>query len=229
VLRSADLILIIVEVLHPEHYAALLKELNDAGIRINTRQPDVRIIKRMKDGIRISKTVKFTKINEETIFSILRAFRISNADVLIRSDVSDDEFIDCIEGNRKYVPAICVVNKIDMVSVEEGKRVGKAVNADLLVSAEKKEHLEELRDLIFNKLGLIRIYMKEPGKDADLNVPLIIFRGSTVRDVCSKLHKDFVKLFKFCRVWGGSAKFPGQKLSLKHVMLDGDVLEVHLR
>jgi ribosome-interacting GTPase 1 len=99
----------------------------------------------------------------------------------------------------------------------------------LLISAQNKEHLEELKVLIFRKLDLIRIYMKEPGKEADMEVPMIMFRDCTVSDVCSKLHKDFVAKFKFSRIWGKSAKFPGQKLSLKHVLKDGDVIELHLK
>ena len=229
VLRSADLILMLIDVQFPEHYEALLKEIYDSGIRINQSPPDVKIKKTAKDGIKISKTVRLPRLTNETIEGVLRTFRISNADVVIRSEIGVDELIDCIEGNKKYVPAITVLNKVDLVSREKALEVARKIKADLLVSAEKREHLDELKELIFEKLSLIRIYMKEPGKEADMEVPLIIFRDSTVRGVCEKLHRDFVKNFKFCRVWGPSAKFSGQKLSLKHVLKDGDVLELHLR
>jgi uncharacterized protein len=43
------------------------------------------------------------------------------------------------------------------------------------------------------------------------------------------LHKDFVAKFKFCRVWGKSSKFPGQRFMLDHKLQDRDVLEIHLR
>ncbi len=71
--------------------------------------------------------------------------------------------------------------------------------------------------------------MKEPKKEADMEEPLIIMKGSTIRDVCTKTHKDFEDKFKFARVWGKSAKHPGQRLMLKHVLKDKDVLELHLR
>ena len=58
--------------------------------------------------------------------------------------------------------------------------------------------------------------------------PLILQKGVTVKDVCNKLHKDFVSKFRFARVWGKSAKFPGQKLGLGHVLEDRDVVEIHL-
>jgi ribosome-interacting GTPase 1 len=73
------------------------------------------------------------------------------------------------------------------------------------------------------------IYLKEPGKEADMDVPLIMFTGGSIKDLCEKLHKDFVQKFKFARVWGKSAKFPGQRLMLSHILQEGDVVEIHVR
>ena len=74
----------------------------------------------------------------------------------------------------------------------------------------------------------MRIYLKEPRKEADMKEPLIITRGSKIRDVCRKLHKDFVKKFKFARVTGPSAKFKAQRLMLDHKLKDEDILELHI-
>ncbi len=228
VLRSADLILVLLDVSFPNHYEAILKEIYDSGIRINSEKPDVKIKKTSKDGIKISKTVRL-EMSDETIKEVLKTFRINNADVVIRSKIGVDELIDCVEANKIYVPAITVLNKVDLVSKDEALKVARKVNADILISAQSSFHIEELKELIFQRLNLIRIYMKEPGKEADLEIPLIIEKNSSVRDVCSKLHRDFVDKFKFCRVWGPSSKFPGQKLALRHVLKDNDVLEIHLR
>ena len=78
-------------------------------------------------------------------------------------------------------------------------------------------------------MDFMRVCMKEPKKDADTENPLIIKRGSTIEDVCNKLHKDFAKKFKFARVWGKSARHAAQKLGLTHVLQDKDILEIHLR
>ncbi|MCF7871425.1 GTP-binding protein [Candidatus Woesearchaeota archaeon] len=229
VLRSADLILLLIDVNFPEHYDVLLREVYESGIRINQRRPDVKIKKTAKDGVKIGKTVRLTHLDDETITAVLKEFKIANADVVIRSNITVDQLIDCIEDNKFYTPAITILNKVDMVSLEKAKLIAKKVNADLLISGKNGAHLEDLKRLIFDKLNLIRIFMKEPGKAADMDIPLIVFKGYSVRDVCTKLHKDFVKNFKFCRVWGKSAKFDGQKLTLKHKLVDGDVLEIHLR
>lgn len=46
---------------------------------------------------------------------ILREYKAHSADVILRADVTVDQFIDVVEGNRKYMPALYVMNKIDQV------------------------------------------------------------------------------------------------------------------
>ena len=228
-MRSADMALLLVDALRPGELAVLQKEVYETGIRLDQRKPDVRIKKTAKDGVRIGRTVQTPLLNDETIIDILKEFRINNAEVLIRDEIDADQLIDCIEGNKKFMPSLVVVNKVDLIDPADARRMKTELQADLMISAKNKEHLDELREMIFRKLDLIRVYMKEPSKPADLEVPLICFRGFTIRDVCDKLHKDFSKMFKYARVWGRSAKFPGQRLMLHHRLEDGDVLEIHLR
>ena len=228
VIRNADLVLIVVDVTHPEHYRSILKEVWESGIRVNKTKPEVFIKKTARGGIQIGKTVALD-VDDETIARILREFKINSAQVLIRSPVDVDDFIDCIEGNKKYIPAITCLSKADLVSAEELSRVKKELNADVAISAEQDLNIELLKEMIFTKLNFIRIYMKEPRKEADMQVPVILPNGSTIRDACDKLHRDFAGKFKFARVWGKSTKFPGQKLMLSHILADRDVLELHLR
>lgn len=229
VMRNADLAIILIDVNFPEHLDVLRKEIYDTGLRLNERRPVVKIKKTSKDGIDIGTTVKLNRLEIRTAEAILRQFRINNAQVVIRSDITPDQFIDAIEANKIYIPAITVLNKIDMVSSERLEELKKELSPDICISAQEEEHLEELKELIFRKLRFIRIYCKEAGKKADLDVPLILKQGSTIRDMCTKLHKDFVVKFKFARVWGRSAKFGGQKLMLGHTLKDEDIVELHMR
>ena len=228
-LRNADLVLILLDVHHPEHLPVILKEVRDANVRLNEHRPDVKIVRKAKDGINIGTTVSLKKIDRETIEIILRTFRVNNADITIREDINDDQLIDLLEDNKKYVPSILILNKIDTIPKEKLDRLIKDLKPDLCISAQKKDHLDELKDVIFDHLNLIRVYLKEPGKEADMNIPLIMFRDCTVEDVCNKLHRDFSKKFKFSRIWGKSAKFDGQKLMLHHQLADSDVVELHMR
>jgi small GTP-binding protein len=230
VMRSADMALILVEVNHPEHLHVLINEIRKTNIRLNQHKPYVKIRKTTKNGIRIGKTVKLKTLNDDTIKAIIKEFRINNADVLIREEINDDQLIDILEDNKAYMPGIIILTKADTMNREKAEEIKKEIFADVIVSAEKNIGLNELKKIIFERLELIRIYLKQPGKEPDLEIPLIMHRNARIRDVCDKLHKDFVSKFKFARLWGASSKFPGQKLlSLDHVLADKDVLEIHLR
>jgi uncharacterized protein len=228
VIQNADLVLIVIDVNHPEHYPAILREVWESRIRLNKTKPQVWITKKGQGGIQIGKTVPLD-INDETIKSVLREFKIVNADVLIRSKIDIDDLVDCIEGNKKYIPSITCITKSDLANATALRKVKKKLKADLVISAEQNLNIEQLKDIIFDKLDFMRVFMKEPRKEVDMLEPMIITRGSTIRDVCNKTHKDFSKKFRFARVTGPSAKFPGQRLMLKHTLKDGDILEIHLR
>lgn len=229
VVRNCDLILILVDALYPSHYEAILKEVYETGVRVNQIKPDVRIIKKERGGLGIGCTVKLTKIDKKTISDIAREMKLNNADILIRTDIDADQFIDVIEGNRKYVKQLTIITKIDLVDEEKLKKLCEKIKPDVLVSAEKGIGIEELRDKIFDKLGFIRIYLKEVNKPADMKEPLIMFKGCTIGDVCSKLHRDFVDKFRFARIWGESAKFDAQIFrKLEKELSDEDILELHI-
>ena len=90
-------------------------------------------------------------------------------------------------------------------------------------------NIDNLREIIFEKLNLIRVYLKPQGRKADMVDSLIIKKGSTVIDACGKLHREFVKNFRYAKIWGTSVKFPGQKVGPDHVLDDEDVLRVILK
>ena len=229
VIKSSDLIIFILDFLNPEEQLDVLKkEIYDANIRVNRRKPDVTIKKKAKGGIDISATVKLSILEKGTIEKMLSEMKISNADIVIRENIDADDLIDIVEGNRIYIPAITIINKIDSVNREIVELFTKKLNA-LAISAEKNTGIEKLKLAIYEKLSFLRIYMKETGKKADMEEPLIIKKPATIEMVCGKIHRDFVNKFKFAKVWGKSAKFPGQKFSLNHKMADEDVLEIHLK
>ena len=228
VMRPADVCLIIIDVNYPEHLPVLRKEIYDASLRLDEQPPEVKIAKKPRGGLDIASTVKLTNVTFETIEAVLKEMRIHNADVVIRTDVTVDQMIDAVEANKIYIPSLVLLNKIDLVDEATLARVKAVVKPDICISAQEKVNIAELKKKIFEKLDMVRVYCKQVGKKADLDVPLIMKRNSTVRDMCNKLHRDFVGRFKFARVWG-SSKFPGQKLSLAYRLRDGDVVELHLK
>ncbi len=98
----------------------------------------------------------------------------------------------------------------------------------IAVSTETAEGFERLPGRIFEELGIVRVYTKKPGKDPVLENPLILKQGMTVLDAAEKLHKDFARNLKFARLWGPSARFPGQRVERDHILADRDIVEFHV-
>lgn len=225
VVRNADLIVFLIDVFQTGHLYTLEKELYDAGIRVNTRRPDVKIMRRFRGGVSINSTLA-TELDRDTILSILKEYRMHNADVLIRDNVNIDEFIDALMGNRKYINAVTVINKADLVDEKFKTELRAKFPEAMLISADMDKNLDPLKDLIFNNLKFIRLYMKPQGEPADMDEPMIIQEGTNVGDICDKLHRDFRKRFRYAQVWGSSAKHAGQRAGLEHILMDGDILTI---
>ena len=96
------------------------------------------------------------------------------------------------------------------------------------ISASNNQGLEEMKQLLYETLGLIRVYTKAPGKKADMTDPIILKRGSTLGDAATSVHKDFAHNLRFARIWG-SGKHDGVMAGRDHVLADGDVIELHLK
>jgi ribosome-interacting GTPase 1 len=97
----------------------------------------------------------------------------------------------------------------------------------VVVSAEQGTGLDKLRKALYDLLGVIRVYTKQPGKPADMTSPFTVPVGSTVAELAGRVHKDFEDGLKSARVWG-SAAFDGQTVGRDHVLSDKDVVELHL-
>jgi ribosome-interacting GTPase 1 len=97
----------------------------------------------------------------------------------------------------------------------------------LCISAKENLNLEETRKEIFSILDVVRSYTKAPGKNPDLNDPVILAKGSKVLDFASQIHKDFAQKLKFARIWG-KEKYDGQMVPRDYVLQDGDVIELHI-
>lgn len=88
--------------------------------------------------------------------------------------------------------------------------------------------VEKLPEMIWYNLPLIKVFTKMPGKEPD-HPPVALKKGSNVKDLAFKIHKDFVKNFKFARVWGKSVTYQGLRVSLNHILYDDDIVELHTK
>lgn len=236
VVRACDLIVFIVDAKKVDEMEMLLTEIHNAGIRVNKTKPFIEIHKQPKGGIEIPINMSEDKISAEMIKEILNDNKIVNAEVLIHEEGLDiDDFIDAVYGNLVYSKGAICLNKIDLCSKEELKQRRNYLLENYPgfplygISAEAEINLEGFKDFIWDQLGFIWVYLKEQRKDADLERPMVLHKGATVNELCSNIHKDFIKKFKYAKVKGESAKFEWQRVGLEHVLNDKDIVEIYAR
>lgn len=225
VARTCQLIFIVLDVAKPLADKALLEnELEGVGIRLNKEKPNIYIQKKDKGGIAVTNTVPLTKIDHDEIKAICNEYRISNASIAFRSDASSEDFIDVLEGNRIYIPAIYVLNKIDQISIQELDLLYKIPNS-VPISSRMWLNVDELIETMWEKLRLVRVYTK-PGKGApDYSAPVVLRAGhETLEDFCNCIHKNIKDNVKYGVVWGTSVKYGGQHVNLQHRLNDEDVV-----
>ena len=130
-----------------------------------------------------------------------------------------------------FRPAIIAANKIDLPGAYDNLAIFKELYDSELpvlpISAHTGEGLEELKSRIFDLLGIVRVYSKIPGKPPDLNRPFIFKRGSTVSDMASAVHKEFVHRLRFARAWGKN-KPDGAMAGRDQELVDKDIIELHV-
>jgi ribosome-interacting GTPase 1 len=57
--------------------------------------------------------------------------------------------------------------------------------------------------------------------EPDLNDPIVMKSGETLKDVAVKIGSDFADSKKLVKIWGKSAKFPGQEVSFDTIVEEG--------
>jgi uncharacterized protein len=174
-------------------------------------------------------------LTEDTAKAILKEYKISNADIILRCDATVDDLIDVIEGNRVYVPAIYALNKIDQITIEELDLLDRIPHT-CPISAHHLWNLDALLDMIWTDLNLIRMffliilksrYTKPKGQLTDFDEPVVLRRDkSSVKFFCNRIHKGILPKFKYAYVWGASVKHNPQKVGKEHILVDEDIVQI---
>lgn len=228
VARSVNLLFLVLDVNKPlQHKRIIEHELEGMGIRINKEPPNIVITKKDKGGINITNTVPLTHLDNDEIRAVMSEYKINSANIAFRCDATVDDLIDAIEYKaRKYIPAIYVLNKIDSFSIEELNLLTKIPNA-VPISSGNGWNLDDLLEVMWSKLKLVRVYTKPKGKLPDFNEPVVLRSDRcTVEDFCNSIHKSLVEDFRNALVYGTSVKHQPQIVGLTHVLEDEDVITI---
>ena len=144
----------------------------------------------------------------------------------MKYDASDEDLIDVIEGNRIYIPAIYVMNKIDQISLEELELLNRVPHY-CPISGYCEWNLDGLLEMIWDYLDMIRLYTKPKGQNPDYDDPVIINRErANIEYFCNKIHKAILNQLKYALVWGTSVKHKPQKVGKEHTLQDEDVIQL---
>jgi uncharacterized protein len=128
-------------------------------------------------------------------------------------------------------PTLLVGNKIDLPGAVENFRAVEDLYHERFrsigVSALTSAGLGDFARVLFNALNVVRFYSKAPGAKADLEVPYVLPRGSSVEDAAGHVHRDFAEHFRYARLFRRSHLHDGLMVERTHVVEDGDILEFH--
>jgi len=156
---------------------------------------------------------------------------VNNTDTILIVIEKIDE-IKTVLDSIKNISAkkIIIFNKIDLYDSETKRKILETLRTKrynfILISTYTNEGIEELKEKIINSFNVIRIYTKHLGKKKDNeNIPLIMHPNSTLEDVAEKILHGYSNKVKYAKIWGPSSKFPGQKVGLKHLVKDKDIVE----
>jgi ribosome-interacting GTPase 1 len=235
--RNADGVLLMLDLSRDpvEQLELILAELEKSRVLV-TRPTGGRVeIERRPAGSRLRVIVVGTLIdcNMRDVEELLRNYRINDAIVKISGAVSLNDVEDAIYENTIYKPAVIVANKLDLPGTMANlRRLKQHVNGKLPIvpmSCERKLGIQDLGKAVFESLGIIRIYTKEPGNKAHSDHPFALRKGATVNELTKNIHKELLANFMFAMVWAKRLPFSPKKVGLNFVLDDGDIIEIHAR
>jgi hypothetical protein len=212
----------------------ILAELEKSRVLVSRPSGRVDIDRRHAGAaLRIILVGRLIDCSISDVENLLRSYRISDAIVKISGDVTLDDVEDAIFETTTYKPALVVGNKLDLPGSEANLPVlKKFVNGKLPIvamSCEQKIGVDELGRALFESLGVIRVYTKQPGSHEPTGRPFVLKHGATVNDLAKNIHKEFVQNFLFAMLWAKRLPFSPKKVGLGFALEDGDIVEIHTR
>ncbi len=216
VIRASDLVILMTDVSRPKWLAKMEEELYAAGLRLNGEVPRINVKKTSRGAIQVVDAHK--SFDKEMVIEVAKELGFSNAVIQLEERIKNiDRLIDGLTKSRKYMPAIRVLNKID-----NKLEVGRGGSDDVIfISAEKELGLDVLKEAMWEKVGLLRVFLRKTRKGvADRKKPLVIKKGASLKEVVRKISSQMAVDVGSAYIWGEGARFAGQKVSLGFKVFD---------
>jgi uncharacterized protein len=199
---------------------------NISNYKFTTTKPEIGTLKYQDVDIQV---IDLPSIGSENFNLGL----VNSADLILITITTFEEIQEILNQIPKAQgKKIIIFNKSDLLTENEQRKINAKLKSNkyefILTSTISNQGIEELKQKIFEKFPLIRIYLKEPGKPEG-HRPIIIKPNSTIQDLANKISKQFAKTIKEVHIWGPSSKFPNQKVGLTHKLKDKDIVEFKTR
>eukprot|EP01034_Spumella_vulgaris_P040631 gene40631-50267_t len=139
-----------------------------------------------KGPINFQAMVPQSTLTHELVLALCREYKIMSEDIFCRCDANIDQLMDVVEGNRTHVPCICVLNKIDQLTIEELDIIDQLPHhVPISAGGAPRVHLGIYK--------MIRIYVKPKGCIPDYGAPVVLHDSApSIEDFCFKLHKQLM-------------------------------------
>lgn len=136
--------------------------------------------------------------------------------------------LDSLKNINQKAKKIIIFTKSDLYDSETRRKIFETLRSKkynfILTSTTTNEGIEELKEKILNSFDVIRVYTRHPGTRQD-NVPVILPPNSTLQNVAEKILHGYSKKVKYAKITGPSSKFKDQRVGLKHIVKDKDIVE----
>jgi len=212
---------------------SITTSLEAADISIQRPLSRVEIVLTKGSGeVRVATTSTQSSVSHEQIRELLHSYGIGNALVRVYGSASIDDVEDAVlENVTLYKPTLLVANKIDL---DLGREVSSRFIGNVpdflptaLTSCLTGQGLTTIGSKLFEGLGIIRVYTKEPNDSKPSNQPFVVRAGTTVRELASSIHTNLAERYRYSRIWGSTSKFAGERVGPDHVLGDQDIVEIH--
>ena len=222
VIRASNLVILLTDVDRFNWLAKMEAELYETGIRLNENRPRIHVKKSDRGAIRVVNP--HGGISKEVVGSVCKEMGVSNASIQFEERITEtDKLIDALTKSRVYLPLVRVISKADMCQTNLLSKINEYKNNHeaCLISVVENIGIDELKEKIWQKLGLVRVYLKrDRNKQADRDEPLIVGAHKTLEDVVKKISVEMRQDVKSAYIWGSKAKLSGQKVSFNFKVFD---------
>jgi ribosome-interacting GTPase 1 len=234
-IRNADGLLLVLDLAAEpvKQFRSIIRALEEIRISIQRPSTRVEVVKEKGSGeIRIATSGTRTPYDLGRVRSLLHSYGIKNALIRIYGDVSLDDIEDAIlENVTLFKPSLIIGNKLDLsVAREPATQLQEEIKDSvptILTSCLIGTGLGDIGGRMFQCLGVIRVYTKEPGQSRPSEHPFVVRAGTTVGELARAIHSDLANRYRYSRIWGPTSKFAGERVGPEHVLGDRDVVEIH--